>query len=224
MKRSVVIVGGGIGSRMGSETPKQFLDLSGKPVIIWTIEKFVSFDPDIKVILVLPESHMIVWHELIAKYKIARKVRTTGGGATRYHSVSQGLAHVGHNEIVAIHDAVRPLVTLETLERCYNDAEKFGSAIPVIDTEDSLREIRNEKSQIIDRNMIKRVQTPQAFQAKKLLTAYENCVELNYTDDATVYESYFGEVHLVEGDTENIKITFPSDMKIAEAILSRQAQ
>lgn len=209
---------------MGSETPKQFLDLLGKPIIIWTIEKFLEFDPEMRVILVLPESHMIVWHELIAKYKVARKVVTTGGGATRFHSVSQGLAHVSPGEIVAIHDAVRPLITHEILERCYSEAEKFGCAIPVIDTEDSLREVKENGSHIIDRNMIKRVQTPQAFQAKKLLTAYENCVEQTYTDDATVYESYFGEVHLVEGDTENIKITFPSDMKIAEAILTKQHQ
>jgi 2-C-methyl-D-erythritol 4-phosphate cytidylyltransferase len=222
--RSVVIVGGGIGSRMRSETPKQFLDLLGKPVIIWTIEKFLEFDPEMRVILVLPESHMIVWHELIAKYKVARKVVTTGGGATRFHSVSQGLAHVSSSEIVAIHDAVRPLITHEILERCYSTAEKFGCAIPVIDTEDSLREVKDDGSHIIDRNVIKRVQTPQVFQAKKLLTAYENCVEQTYTDDATVYESYFGEVHLVEGDTENIKITFPSDMKIAEAILSKHNQ
>lgn len=222
--RSVVIVAGGTGSRMKSETPKQFLELLGKPVIIWTIEKFLSFDPNIKVILVLPESHLIVWHELIERYNIARKVKITTGGATRFHSVMQGLELVHPGDIVGIHDAVRPLVSVETLRRCYDEAEKHGSAIPVIDSEDSLREVIGGDSTVLDRNSIKRVQTPQVFKAEKLLVAYENSLEGKYTDDASVYESYYGQINLVEGNTENIKITVPSDMKIAEAVLKGELQ
>jgi 2-C-methyl-D-erythritol 4-phosphate cytidylyltransferase len=220
--KSVVIVAGGTGSRMLSQTPKQFLDLLGKPLIIWTIEKFLLFDSLINIILVLAESHLIVWHELLEKYPSLRKVTTTTGGASRFHSVMQGLAHVNPDDIVAIHDAVRPLVSIETIKRCYEEAEKSGSAIPVINSEDSLRQVLGLGSNILDRNTIKRVQTPQAFNAKKLITAYENCVDQSHTDDASVFESYFGKVNLVEGNTENIKITYPSDMKIAELILASQ--
>jgi len=222
--RSVVIVAGGTGTRMQSETPKQFLDLLGKPVIIWTIEKFLSFDQDIKTILVLPESHLIVWHGLREKYRVAESVITTTGGATRFHSVMKGLANVQPDEIVGIHDAVRPLVPLETLQKCYSEAEKSGSAVPVIEAEDSLRTVIGTGSSILDRSTVKRVQTPQVFQAHKLLTAYENCLERDYTDDASVYESYYGQITLVEGNIENIKITFPSDMKVAAALMSSNDQ
>lgn len=218
--RSVVIVAGGTGSRMQSQTPKQFLELAGKPVIIWTIEKFLAFDPDIKVILVLPESHLIVWHGLKTRYKSTRKVTITTGGATRFHSVMKGLANVRSEEIVGIHDAVRPLVSFETLERCYSEAEKSGSAVPVIDVEDSLRTVIGLGNSVLDRSSVKRVQTPQVFLAEKILTAYENCLDQGHTDDASVYESYYGQISLVEGNADNIKITFPSDMKVAEALLS----
>ena len=205
---------------MQSETPKQFLELAGKPVIIWTIEKFLAFDPDIRIILVLPESHLIVWHGLRARYKSTDRVITTTGGATRFHSVMKGLENVSTDEIVGIHDAVRPLVSFETLKRCYAEAERSGSAIPVIDLEDSLRRVIGLGNSIIDRSLVKRVQTPQVFQAGKILTAYEHCLNEAFTDDASVYESYYGQISLVEGNIENIKITFPSDMKVAEALLS----
>jgi 2-C-methyl-D-erythritol 4-phosphate cytidylyltransferase len=219
--RSVVIVAGGTGSRMQSETPKQFLELAGKPVIIWTIEKFLAFDPEIKIILVLPESHLIVWHSLKARYKSTHKVTITTGGATRFHSVTKGLAHVRSEEIVGIHDAVRPLVSFETLERCYSEAEKSGSAVPVIDVEDSLRTVIGLGNSVLDRSSVKRVQTPQVFQTQKNFSQLmSNCLDQGHTDDASVYESYYGQISLVEGNAENIKITFPSDMKVAEALLS----
>lgn len=220
--QSVVIVAGGTGTRMQSVTPKQFIEVLGKEVIIWTIEKFYLFDPDIKVILVLPESHLIIWQSLITKYPFLNKVITTTGGATRFHSVKQGLLHVKADEIVGIHDAVRPLVSLETLERCYSVARTEGCAVPVIDTEDSLRKEIGEENEVIDRTIVKRVQTPQVFRAEKILTAYENCLDNKYTDDASVYESYFGHVKLVEGNQENIKVTFPGDLKIAEALLEKE--
>ncbi len=222
--RSVIIVAGGSGSRMNSERPKQFLELLGKPVIMWTIEKFISFDPEINVIVVLPESHINEWNTLAEKYETAKKLSVTTGGASRFHSVMQGLALVKRDDIVGIHDAVRPLVSTETILRCYIEAEKNGSAIPVIDTEDSLREITVKGSNILDRSNIKRVQTPQVFQAEKLITAYETCVHRTYTDDASVYEYCYGRVNLVEGNRENIKITFPSDMIMAEAILAAKDQ
>ena len=217
--RSVVIVAGGTGSRMQTETPKQFLELAGKPVIIWTIEKFLAFDPEIKIILVLPESHLIVWDSIKAQYISTQNVTVTTGGTTRFHSVMNGLAYIHQDEIVAVHDAVRPLVSFEVLKRCYNEAEKSGSAIPVIDIEDSLRSVIGLGSNVLDRSTVKRVQTPQVFRASKLQTAYEHCLEQGHTDDASVFESYYGHITLVEGNIENIKITFPLDMKVAEALL-----
>ncbi|HKK62518.1 MAG TPA: 2-C-methyl-D-erythritol 4-phosphate cytidylyltransferase [Bacteroidales bacterium] len=222
--QSVVIVGGGTGTRMNSATPKQFIEILGKEVIIWTIERFYNFDPDIKIILVLPESHLIIWQPLKVKYPFLNKVITTTGGASRFHSVKQGLLHVKPDEIVGIHDAVRPLVSMETLKRCYDVASYEGSAVPVIDSEDSLRQEIGEENEVIDRTIVKRVQTPQVFKAEKILTAYENGLEKKYTDDASVYESYFGKVNLVTGNQENIKITFPGDLKIAEALLRKEEE
>lgn len=218
--RAVVIVAGGTGSRMHSEIPKQFLEIKGKPVIIWTIEKFLLFDPKMQIIVVLPESHLLFWQDLGERFPVTKSVITTSGGISRFHSVSNGLMLVDPESIVGIHDAVRPLVSLETLERCYSEAEKNGSAIPVIDTEDSLREVSSEGSTIIDRNTIKRVQTPQVFIAKKIITAFESCLDQYPTDDASVYEAYYRELNLVEGNKENMKITFPADIKFAETLLN----
>ncbi|MCF8227203.1 MAG: 2-C-methyl-D-erythritol 4-phosphate cytidylyltransferase [Bacteroidales bacterium] len=222
--QSVVIVAGGTGTRMQSETPKQFIKILGKEVIIWTVQKFLEFDKNIKIILVLPESHLIIWHGLAEKYPFLKEVITTTGGATRFHSVMQGLVHVKQNEIVGIHDAVRPLVSIETLKKCYQMAKKEGSAIPVTDSEDSLRKEIGQENEVIDRTKVKRVQTPQVFKAEKIITAYQNCLDNKYTDDASVYESYFGQVQLVKGNQENIKITFPGDLKIAEALLRKERQ
>jgi len=223
MKRSVVIVAGGSGTRMQSEIPKQFLEINGKPVIIWTIEKFLSFDPHIQVIVVLPGSHMLYWQDQIQRFPFLSQAISTAGGISRFHSVRNGLAHVNPGNLVGIHDAVRPLVSLDTLERCYAEAEKTGCAIPVIDMEDSLRRITKKGSSIFNRNLVKRVQTPQTFSSEKILTAYENCLDTTHTDDASVYESYFGKVHLVEGNKENLKITYPSDIRIAEILLTEKS-
>lgn len=220
--RSVVIVAGGTGSRMLSEIPKQFLEINGKPVIIWTIEKFLSFDPTIQLIIVLPESHLLYWQDLEERFPVVKGASITSGGISRYHSVLNGLSLVNSENFVGIHDAVRPLVSVETLERCYGEAEKNGSAVPIVDSEDTLRKLSRKGSLVLDRNIVKRVQTPQVFSAKKIITAYENCIDQTTTDDATVYESYFREVNLVEGNTENLKITYPADIKYAEAILSEQ--
>lgn len=216
---SVVIVAGGSGSRMGSEIPKQFMEVNGKPLILWTIEKFRSFDQNIKIVVVLPENHLIIWQSIVEDHPGFSRVIVTTGGATRFHSVIKGLEHIRTREIVGIHDAVRPLVTVETICRCYEMAAKKGSAVPVMDVEDSLRINTETGNEIIDRSLVKRIQTPQVFRADKLKTAYENCLEENFTDDASVFESYFGRIHMAEGNRENIKITYPSDLKIASALL-----
>ncbi len=218
---SLVIVAGGSGSRMKSEIPKQFMDINGKPLILWTIERFRLFDKAMKIVVVLPENHLIIWQSIVEAHPDFKQVIVTTGGATRYHSVISGLAHIMENEIVGIHDAVRPLVSLDTIRRCYELAEKKHSAIPVVDMEDSLRRVTNTRNEIIDRSSVKRIQTPQVFNAEKLITAYEQGLEMSFTDDASVFEAYYGSVQLVEGNQENIKITYPSDLKIAEALLGR---
>jgi 2-C-methyl-D-erythritol 4-phosphate cytidylyltransferase len=219
--RSVVIVAGGTGTRMLTEIPKQFLEIKGKPVIVWTIERFISFDPHIQIVIVLPESHILFWQDLVARFPLVKKVTITAGGISRFHSVINGLSLVKSSNLVGIHDAVRPLVSEATLERCYNEAEKGGSAIPVIDSEDSLRKLSMNGSSTIDRSLIKRVQTPQVFLAEKIITAYENCLNKTHTDDASVYEAYYGRVKLVEGNKENLKITYPADIIYAEMMLGK---
>ena len=221
---SVVIVAGGSGSRMGSEIPKQFMDINGKPLILWTIEKFRLYDRSMKIVVVLPENHLIIWQSIVEAHPDFTRVTVATGGATRYHSVIRGLAHIMGNEIVGIHDAVRPLVSVETICRCYEMAAKKDSAVPVLDMEDSLRILSGAGNEILDRNNVKRIQTPQVFKAEKLITAYEQGLESNFTDDASVYESYFGTVQLVEGNRDNIKITYPEDLKIAEALLKKDKQ
>lgn len=217
---SVVIVAGGSGARMKSEIPKQFMEINGKPLILWTIDKFLLFDSHIKIIVVLPENHIIVWQEIIEKHPEYRRLIVCSGGATRFHSVRQGLEHIVENEVVGIHDAVRPLVSVDTITRCYKMAAMKNSAVPVIEMEDSLRKVTHTSNEILDRGNVRRVQTPQVFNAEKLIRAYENCLEKNFTDDASVFESYFGSVQLVEGNQENIKITYPLDIKVAESILN----
>lgn len=217
---SVVIVAGGSGSRMKSEIPKQFIEIKGKPLILWTIDKFQLFDSYMKIIVVLPENHLIVWQQIIEQHPAYKKLIVTSGGATRFHSVNRGLEHISENEIVGIHDAVRPLVSIDTIKRCYEMAALKNSAIPVIDVEDSLRTVTVRGNQILERSSVKRVQTPQVFNAEKLITAYENCIEKNFTDDASVFESYFGSIQMVEGNQENIKITYPADIRIAEILLA----
>jgi 2-C-methyl-D-erythritol 4-phosphate cytidylyltransferase len=217
--RSVVIVAGGTGSRMQSEIPKQFLEILGKPVIVWTIEKFISFDSQMQIVVVLPESHMLFWQDIIVKYPQISLAITTSGGISRFHSVMNGLSCVNSDNLVGIHDAVRPLVSIETLERCYEEAQKKGSAIPVIPVEDSLRTISKTESSILDRSSVVRIQTPQVFPAEKIINAYTKCLDPKKTDDASVYESYYGQINLVEGNKENLKITFPADIKYAEMLL-----
>lgn len=217
--RSVVIVAGGTGSRMLSEIPKQFLEINGKPVVIWTIEKFLSFDAHIQIVVVLPESRLLFWQDLAERFPFVKNTNITAGGISRFHSVINGLSHVKQGCFVGIHDAVRPLVSKETIDRCYKEAVKSGSAIPVIDSQDSLRKLTRKGSSIVDRTSIKRVQTPQVFQAEKIIAAYENCLDQKHSDDASVYESYYGNVSLVEGNIENLKITYPGDIKYAEGLL-----
>jgi 2-C-methyl-D-erythritol 4-phosphate cytidylyltransferase len=219
MKRAVVIVAGGSGTRMKSIVPKQFIRLGSKPVIIWTLDAFREFDPLMKIVIVLAEKMMEEWMDLISEYPHYQSARTITGGEERFHSVRNGLALVGNDEVVGIHDAVRPMVTQATLNRCYSMAEKKGNAIPVMVPGDSVRIMNNQNNQAIDRDTVRLVQTPQVFKAPLIKEAYAISYNTSFTDDASVFEAMHGKVHLTEGNRENIKITYPEDLLFAKNIL-----
>ncbi len=220
MKRAVVIVAGGSGVRMGGEIPKQYLELAGKPLIIHVLDRFLRFDSHMEIVLVMAPSHRDLWRSLGDKYSLGQGILLAEGGKSRYESVKNGLDQIKDERVVGIHDAVRPLVSHETLERCYSSGLKWGSGIPVIAMEDSVRKLDgNEGSTRMDRSLLRRVQTPQVFLSRQIKQAYQKINDPDFTDDAAVYESLYGKVQLVKGNRENIKITTPSDMIMAEALI-----
>ena len=219
MKRGVVIVAGGTGRRMESEIPKQYMELNGKPVILHTLEKFFQFDPDIKVVLVMADDHRKLWNGISLFHKYGSRVEIVPGGESRYDSVKSGLRFINDGLVVGIHDAVRPLVSRDTLERCYSTAAERGSAVPVIEMDDSVRMVGDHGSSVhLERSKLRRVQTPQVFKSELLKEAYGQTCDPAFTDDASVYESLFEKVVLVEGNWENIKITTPTDLQLASIL------
>jgi 2-C-methyl-D-erythritol 4-phosphate cytidylyltransferase len=215
----VVIVAGGSGKRMGVETPKQYLELAGKPVLMHTIERFLEFSNSIEIITVLPENQLRYWRDLQKRYSFEVPQTIVKGGAHRFISVKHGLEFVGTPGLVAIHDGVRPLVKLDTIKRCFEAAEKFGNAIPVVSPADSLRMMTAKGNKWINRNDVKMVQTPQVFDAELIKNAYKQEYDLSFTDDATVLEKTGVKIHMVEGNRENIKITNPEDLFIAQTLM-----
>lgn len=218
MNLYALIVAGGTGSRMGSEIPKQFIELAGKPVLMHTIERFLAFDSSIKIITVLPESQLGYWKKLLKKYSFSVPHTLVTGGTTRFFSVKNGLQEVEDNSIVAIHDGVRPLVSTETIKRCFKAAEEFGNAIPVITPPDSVRMITGQGNMPVNRHFLRIIQTPQVFNAKLIKKAYLQDYNPDFTDDATLLEKTGENIHLVHGNRENIKITNPEDLVIAGAL------
>ncbi len=220
MKKIVIIVAGGRGKRMQSEIPKQFLPLYGFPILMHTIKKFFRYDNSIYIIVVLPKIQIKTWNKFCNDYKFDYKHEIVRGGITRFHSVKNGLAKISGNDLlIAIHDGVRPLVSLETIRGCFKKAESEGNAIPVIDIPESIRKIENGKNHPVDRSKHKLIQTPQVFHSDMLLKAYEQEYDSKFTDDASVVESLGFSINLVEGNKENIKITTPADLVIAESYL-----
>ena len=223
MVKFVIIVAGGKGLRMGGEIPKQFLPLNGKPVLMHTLERFVEYDENIKIIVVLPQFQIDYWKHLCEQHQFTIAHICIAGGEERFHSVKNGLECIDNaDSLVAIHDGVRPLVNVETISRCFEVASKKGNAIPVIDVADSVRIIEEGRNSPIDRNMVKLVQTPQIFSFSLLQYAYNQTWHSQLTDDASVIESAGNIVYLTEGNRENIKITNPFDFVIAESIISKR--
>lgn len=219
MKKYVVIVAGGTGSRMNSDVPKQFMELKGKPILMHTIEKFTHTFPDISVVLVLAASLQEDWKKLCEQYKFKSNYQLADGGETRYHSVKNGLSLVPDACVVGIHDAARPLVSNQTITTTFDVAEERGNASPAISLNDSIRYLKGKDSCAVDRKLYSIIQTPQCFHSDLIKKAFLKEYKPEFTDDATVLEAFGEKINLVEGNRENIKITTAQDLKIAEALL-----
>ena len=220
MEKYVIIVAGGSGKRMGGELPKQFLLVSGKPILMHTVESFARVSEDFKFILVLPEAHFSTWNALVEEYNFTIPVTLVSGGAERFFSVKNALAHVPESALVAVHDGVRPFASVQTINEAFAVAAEKGAAVPVIDEVDSLRRVLNGASQAVNRSEYKRVQTPQVFQSTILKNAYNQEFSCAFTDDASVVESIGHSITLTTGNVENIKITTPHELLLAEALIN----
>jgi len=219
MNKSCIIVAGGKGVRMGSETPKQFLLLAGRPLLMLTIEAFYQYDPKIKIVLVLPEIQFITWDNFCKKHTFRIPCTIIAGGETRFHSVKNGLNALNKSGLVAVHDGVRPLVSPVLLKRCFETAEKTGNAVPCIPFPESLRKIEGKKNIGVDRSQYVLIQTPQVFKKELLEIAFKQSYRDHFTDEASMIENMAIPVHLIQGDPRNIKITTPKDLLFAETLL-----
>lgn len=214
-----LIVAGGKGGRMGTDLPKQFLPIGGKPVLMRTLEAFYRYSSEIQLILVLPHSQQDYWLELCVKYNFTLPHLIADGGETRFHSVKNGLALIQEDGLVAVHDGVRPFVSQDVIARCYELAETKKAVVPVIGVVETVRQINENGSVTVDRDRYKLVQTPQVFDVALLKKAYEQSYTSAFTDDASVVEAFGVSVCLTDGNRENMKITTPFDLKLAEFLL-----
>ena len=228
MRTIAIIVAGGSGSRFGAQMPKQFLELGGKPILMRTIEAFEqSLDGgNHEIIVTLPADQMDLWRNLCERHGFAVPHRVVSGGETRWHSVKNALGSipgVDDVDVIAVHDGVRPMASADLINRVLGAARSDGAAIPVVSLNDSVRQVTGDNSHALDRSSLRAVQTPQAFDARLLLQAYEHPFEPTFTDDASVVERADHSVTLVEGDPRNLKITRPIDLALAEYLLTHDA-
>ena len=219
MKKIAVVVAGGSGQRMGSPVPKQFLTLQGRPLLWYTLHTFLQAYNDMEIILVLPTEHISTGEALLTTLNSAGRITIVPGGATRFHSVQNGLAQVNEEAIVFIHDGVRCLVSTQLIHRCYKQALVKGSAIPAVAATDSIRITQGAEHTVADRSTIQLVQTPQTFLSSIILPAFQQPYTELFTDEATVAEANGTKVFLIEGEYDNIKVTRPVDLLIAAKII-----
>ena len=217
----IIIVAGGKGLRMGGDIPKQFLPIGGKPVLMRTIERFRAYSNNLQIILVLPEAQQDYWKQLCEEYAFDVDYMLTNGGETRFHSVQHGLALIPDDAqgVVGVHDGVRPFPSIEVIMNCYETAREKKAVIPVVPVVETLRHITDGTK---PRNEYRLVQTPQCFDIQLLKAANRQPYNDGFTDDASVVEAFGFENTLVEGNRENIKITTPYDIVVAEAIINYQ--
>jgi len=223
--KTAVILAGGSGNRMQSDIPKQFLILNHKPVLFYSLNLFYSLFPETDIIIVLPEKHIATWKSLVSEYEILIPHKIVSGGPTRFHSVKSGLkmcSDVKEDHVVAIHDGVRPLVSVSVIREGFAVAGRKGSAIPVTPVNETLREVNGSFSEIVAREKYCLVQTPQFFQCSLIKDCYTIQYSETFSDDAGVFEASGRQVTLIDGNLENIKITNPSDLIVASALLCQQ--
>lgn len=222
MDRYAILVAGGKGLRMGSDIPKQFLPLRGRPVLMHTIDVFRRTYPDIHIILVLPREQQDYWRQLCGQHGYDVELCVADGGETRFHSVHNGLSLIPDDArgVVGVHDGVRPFVSPETIRRCFEAAEECGAVVPVVPVVETVRQVLADGSSMtVDRNAYRLVQTPQTFDIQLLKKAYGQPFDPFFTDDASVVEAMGHPIKLVEGNNENIKLTNPADLKLAEGMM-----
>ena len=222
-KHTILIVAGGRGTRMGGPQPKQFLELAGRPVLMHTLEAFDRWDASARLIVVLPEDQIDTWKRLCEAHVFGRIHRVVAGGETRFHSVQNGLGAVASDGLIAVHDGVRPLVAPSVIAACFAAAADGGAAVPVVPVVESVREVDADGgSRPVDRTRLRVVQTPQVFRADVLRAAYCLPYDPRFTDDASVVEASGVAVRLVPGNRENIKLTTPMDLLLAEQLMRRK--
>lgn len=222
MKKFALIVAGGSGNRMKNIVPKQFIELNSRPVLMHTFDVFCNYDSQIEFILVLPKNQINFWKRLCERHNFKTKHNLAFGGKTRFHSVKNGLDLIEEEGIVFIHDGVRPTVSVQTIQNCYNTTIEKGNALPVIPVNESVRFADENGNKSVDRNKHFLVQTPQTFKTGLIKKAYQQIFSELFTDDASVLESFGKTIHLVSGNRENIKITYPEDLIIAKSFLIPQ--
>ena len=222
MLKYAIIVAGGTGNRMNSTTPKQFLPLKGRPVLLHTLEVFHAAYNDLNLVVVLPERYLNYGQAIIESEAYFNNVQFVTGGTTRFQSVKNGLKLVPENAIVFVHDAVRCLVTSQLIHRCFDGALEKGNAIPAVPLSDTVRMETEQGAVVIDRSKLQIIQTPQTFFSNLLLKAFEQEYDNSFTDEATVAEKFGIKINLIPGEDENIKLTRPLDMIIAETLLEKR--
>ena len=220
MTKSIIITAGGIGKRMGSDIPKQFIELNGLPILMHTIQRFYNFDSRIQIIVVLPQAHISFWNTLIKTHQFSISHTIVEGGTERFNSIKNGLEHAS-GEVIGVHDGVRPFVSIPVIQNTFKKAIESECAIPVVNLKESIRKVGDNTSESVDRSNYKIVQTPQCFKREVLKKAYLHPYSSDFTDDASVVELAGYKINLVEGNDENIKITTPMDLKLAEVLCNK---
>jgi 2-C-methyl-D-erythritol 4-phosphate cytidylyltransferase len=219
VEKIALIVAGGTGKRMKSLVPKQFMLLKGIPVLMHTIYKFHRYDTGMRIILVLPGDQVATWKDLCEKNGFIIRHEMVTGGETRFHSIQKNLDRIPEQCLVAVHDGVRPLVSMDTIHRCFTAAGENGNAVPCVEIPETLRIMDEKGNRPVDRTKYRLIQTPQVFISNMLKEAYQQEYHPGFTDDASVVESRGYNIHLVNGNSENIKITLKQDLGIAEFLL-----
>ncbi len=214
-----IIVAAGSGSRFKGSVPKQFLLLNNKPVLFYSINAFKNYSKNVDIIIVLPKNYIEYWQEFCSKYNSLKELTITEGGRNRFESVKKGLHFIKQESVIAVHDGVRPLINHKLIKRCYDAAKKHGSGIPVITPTDSLRKLKENNSEMVNRSDYKLIQTPQCFLSDIIIPAYKQPYNKKFTDDSAVIQQNGHDIKLVEGDPNNIKITTQMDMEIARVII-----